>query len=209
MRSVQVPFLAFAVESIVDEVAEKLGLEPTEIRLKNMPESGDIMPPTPYTVNLGGYPRARLDIYPGKELLQQVMEKIDWKGKWKGWGKPTAIDGSKRRGIGLVYCLGYTGYYNLTGTSATVVINRDGSATVHSGAQELGQGINTTLCMLAAESLGIPLEDVSIITADTRTGQQDMTNARSSHQLVADGQMLLKAIEEAKQNIREMVAPVF
>ena len=209
MRSVQVPFLAFAVESIVDEIAEKLGLDPTEIRLKNMPESGDMMPPTPYTVNLGGYPRARLDIYPGKELLQQVTEKIDWKGKWKGWGKPTAIDGSKRKGIGLVYCLGYTGYYNLAGTSATVVINRDGSAIVYSGAQELGQGINTTLCMLAAESLGISLEDVSIVTADTRTGQQDMTNARSSHQLVADGQMLLKAIEEAKQKIREMVAPVF
>jgi len=82
-----------------------------------------------------------------------------------------------------------------------VVINRDGSAIVYSGAQELGQGINTTLCMLAAESLGISLEDVSIVTADTRTGQQDMTNARSSHQLVADGQMLLKAIEEAKQKI--------
>ena len=209
MRSVQVPFLAFAVESIVDEVAEKAGLDPIEIRLKNMPESGDMMPPTPYTVNLGGYPRARLDIYPGKQLLQQVMEKIDWKKKWKGWGKPIAINGSKRRGIGLAYCLEYSGFHNDGSTSAMVVINRDGSAIVYSGAQELGQGINTTLCMLAAESLGISLKDVSIVTADTRTGQYDLVNARGSHQLATDGHLLLKAIEEAKQKIRGMVAPVF
>jgi len=209
MRSVHVPFMAFPTESIVDEVAEKLGMDPIEIRLKNLPESGDMMPPTPYINNSGDFPRARLDIYPGKKLLQQVMEKIDWKGKWKGLGQPTAINGSKRRGIGLAYCLGYCGYYQDGLTSAAVVINRDGSAIIHSGTQELGQGINTTLCMLAAESLGISLEDVAIVTADTRTGQYDLISARASRQLATNGHLLLRAIEEAKQKIREMIAPVF
>ena len=209
MRSVHVPFMAFSTESIVDELAEKLGMNPIEIRLKNMPESGDMMPPTPYINNSGDFPRARLDLYPGRKMLQQVMEKIDWQRKWKGFGKPTAIDGSKRRGIGLAYCLGYSGYYQDGLTSAAVVINRDGSAIIHSGAQELGQGINTTLSMLAAESLGISLEDVAIVTADTRTGQYDLISARASRQLATTGHLLLRAIEEAKQKIREIVAPVF
>jgi len=208
-RSVHVPFMAFPVESIIEELAEELGMDPIEIRLKNMPESGDMMPPTPYIYNSGNWPTEKLDIYPGKELLQQVMEKIGWEEKWKGWGKPATANGSKRRGVGLAYCEEYSGYHNDGSTSATVVINRDGSAIVHSGAQELGQGINTTLCMLAAESLGISLGDVSIVTADTRTGQYDLVNARGSHQLATDGHILLKAIEEAKQKIREMVAPVF
>jgi len=90
-----------------------------------------------------------------------------------------------------------------------VVINRDGSAIIHSGAQEIGQGINTTLRMLAAESLGISLEDVAIVTGDTRTSQYDAIGAKASRQLATHGHLLLRAIEEAKQKIREMVAPVF
>jgi len=207
MRSVQMPFIAFAVESVVDEVAEKLGLDPVEIRLKNMPKSGDMMPPTDYINNYGVYPRARFDIYPGEEMMREVTARMDWERKWKGFGKPTSVSGSKRWGVGLAYTMAYCGYYCDGGTRAQVVINNDGSATVYSGAQEIGQGINTTLRMLAAESLGISLEDVNIVTGDTRSGQFDIINARSSHQLVTNGHILLEAIEEAKQKIREMAAP--
>ena len=207
MRSVQVPFIAFAVESVVDEVAEKLGMDPVEIRLKNMPASGDMMPPTEYIDNEGWYPRAKFDIYPGREMMQQVTEKIDWKRKWKGFGKPAAINGAKRIGIGLAYSMGYCGFYSDGGTRAEVVIDIDGSVTIYSGAQEIGEGINTTLCMLAAESLGLPFDDINIVTGDTRSGQYDIISARSSHQLVTDGHILLLAIEEAKQKIREMAAP--
>jgi CO/xanthine dehydrogenase Mo-binding subunit len=63
--------------------------------------------------------------------------------------------------------------------------------------------------MLAAESLGISLEDVAIVTADTRTGQYDLISARASRQLATNGHLLLRAIEEAKHKIREIVAPVF
>jgi len=207
MRGVHVPFVAFAVESVVDEMAERLGLDPVEMRLKNMPDSGDLMPPTEYTNNYGMFQQARLDIYPGKKLLQQVVDSIEWKKKWKGFGKPAAVDGPKRRGIGLAYVMGYGGYNHDGGASMQVVINPDGSAIIHSGTQEIGQGINTALRMLAAESLGMSLEDVSIVTGDTRTGQFDFTNARSSHQLATNGHLLLEAIEEAKEKIRVMLAP--
>ncbi|MEI9478014.1 MAG: xanthine dehydrogenase family protein molybdopterin-binding subunit [Deltaproteobacteria bacterium] len=207
MRSVSAPHLAFALESIVDEVAEKLGLDPIDIRLWNMPVAGDMMPPSPYIQNSGGCVRAKLDLYPGEEMIRQATEKVDWKKKWKGFGKAIQVNGPKRRGIGLAYCMEYCGYLNDGATSIQIVINRDGSAIIHSGAQEIGQGINTTLRMLTAESLGISLEDVAIVSADTRTGQCDMTNARASHQLATDGHLLLKAIDKAKQRIREIVSP--
>jgi len=209
MRSVSAPFFAFPMESIIDEVAEKLKLDPIEIRLKNMPETGDMVPPTPYIDNSGGCKRAKLDIYPSKQMIQQVMEEIDWKRKWRGFGKPTAINGPKRRGIGLAYMMEHCGYCWESAATIQVVINRDGSAIIHSGAQELGQGINTTLRMLAAESLGISLEDVAIVTADTRTGQYDTIGAKASRQLAIHGRLLLRAIEEAKRKIRDIVAPVF
>jgi len=208
MRSVLLPFNSYAMESIIDEVTEKLGLDPAEVRLKNMPESGDMMPPKPYNHEFTGFKRARFDIYPGKQMLRQVMEKIGWKEKWKGAGKPTAIDGTKRRGIGLAYAGTHCGFLTLATTNIQVVINTDGSAVILSGAQEIGQGINTTLRMMAAESLGISLEDVAIVTSDTRTSQYEPTSARASHQLASDGHLLLKAIEEAKQKVREIVAPL-
>jgi len=209
MRSVSAPFFAFAMESIIEEVAEKLKLDPVDIRLKNMPESGDIMPPTPFVNNSAGCKRARLDIYPGKKMLTEVLEKVDWKRKWRGFGKPTEVSGAKRKGIGLAYMQEHCGYSAESTASMQVVINRDGSVITHSGAQEIGQGINTTLRMLAAESLGVSLDDVAIFTGDTRTGQYDFINARSSRQLATDGHLLLMAVEEAKKKIREIVAPVF
>jgi putative selenate reductase molybdopterin-binding subunit len=207
MRSVSAPHLAFVVESLIDELAEKIGMDPIRIRSRNMPVAGDVMPPSPYIHNTGGCVRAKLDLYPGEEMIRQATEKVDWEKKWKGFGKAIQVDGPKRRGIGLAYCMEYCGFLNDGATSIQIVIDRDGSATIHSGAQEIGQGINTTLRMLAAESLGIPLEDVAIVSADTRTGQCDMTNARASHQLVTDGHLLLQAINEAKKRIREVVAP--
>jgi xanthine dehydrogenase molybdenum-binding subunit len=101
----------------------------------------------------------------------------------------------------------HCGYCHENVRTIQIVINRDGSAVIHSGTQEIGQGINTTLRMLAAESLGISLEDVAIITGDTRTGQYDLIAAKASSQLATEGHLLLKAIEEAKQKIRKIVAP--
>ena len=206
MRSVSAPFFSFPVESIMDQLAEKLGMDPIGIRLKNLPETGDKLPPVPYTNNAGGCKVSRIDTYPAKQMILKVMEAIDWKKKWRGFGQPTAIDGAKRRGIGLAYMMMHCGYIWESGAAIQVVVNRDGSAVVHSGAQEIGEGINTTLCMLAAESLDIPVEDVSIVTADTRTGQYDAIGAKASRQLATHGHLLLKALEEAKRKIRERIA---
>jgi xanthine dehydrogenase molybdenum-binding subunit len=207
MRSVHVPYVAFAIESTIDLLAEQLGLDPVAIRMKNMPGSGDEMPPGGYRKNTGLYPNGRFDIYPARELLEQVIERIDWRSKWKGWGQPNAIDGPRRRGIGLVYCMEYGGYWMESGTNARVDINSDGSAVVYAAAQEIGQGTNTALCMLVAESLGLPLADVSIVAGDSRSGTFDYVAAQASHQLATVGHAVLQAVEDAKRQIREQAAP--
>jgi len=205
-RSVQLPATNFATEQVVDQIAEKLGMDPTEIRLKNMAESGDMSPPEPWVANTPDYPRAILESYPSRTIMRQVMEKIDWK-RWKGWGKPLAIDGPKRRGLGIVYS-GYDGGFSFDGyRSMGASLNPDGSVNVLSSTQCIGQSPWTTLCQLAAESLGLSYEDVNIFAGDTNTGQWDLFGARGSSELTTGGHLLLTAIEKVKQEVRVLAAP--
>lgn len=207
MRSVEVPGMTFAIESVIEQIAEKLGIDPTELKLKNMPQTGDITPPIPYTANTVGYPRAELEGYPSKKLMEAVINKFEWKKKWKGWGKPSAVDGSKRRGVGIVYSC-YDGGLTHDGfMSAAASMNKDGSINIMSGTQDLGNASNLTLCQITAEFMGIPLEDVNIFTGDTSIGQYDYFGARASRELTTGGRLLLRALEEIKQKVRVIAAP--
>jgi xanthine dehydrogenase molybdenum-binding subunit len=88
-----------------------------------------------------------------------------------------------------------------------VIINNDGSVHILSGHTDLGTGSNTTLRQIAAESLGIPTEDVTIATGDTIIGHFDMIGARGSRSMTTAGHLILVAIERAKNKIRQMAAP--
>lgn len=207
MRSVQVPGATFAIEQVIEGVAEKLGMSPTEIREVNMSETGDMAPPKPYTNSNIEYPRAGLDAYPSKKLLHGVMEEVQWKEKWKGWAKPVASSGAKKRGIGIAYAQGWGGF-NYDGYMAMAVsMHPDGSLTVLSGSQDLGTGSNTTLSMLAAEFLGLDLSEVNVVSGDTSNGAFDYYEARSSRTAIISGHLMLQAIQEAKNKICTLAAP--
>ena len=206
-RSVHLADTNFALEQAIDEIAEELGMTPAQFRLKNMPESGETMPPQSHRTTLAPPPaRAKLDVYPSKKLMGKVMEEAGFE-RWKGWGEAVSTDGAKRRGIGMAYSAGWSGLFWDGYTSVSVVINKDGSVNILSGTQDLGTGVNTTLRMLAAESLGVALEDVAILTADTSIGQCDF-GACSSRSLTLGGHLLLCAIEDAKQKIRKIAGPM-
>jgi xanthine dehydrogenase molybdenum-binding subunit len=172
--------------------------------MKNMPVTGDLMPPKPYVTSLGRR-SAPLDLYPSIKLMEAVLREIDWK-RWRGWGKPISAEGAKRRGIGIAYSVGWAGFYFQGFMTATVIVNKDGSVHILSGTQDLGTGSNTTLRMIAAESLGISMDDVAISTGDTQIGEYDFFGARASRELCTGGQMILSAIEDAKKKIRELAA---
>ncbi|MBI4595434.1 MAG: xanthine dehydrogenase family protein molybdopterin-binding subunit [Candidatus Tectomicrobia bacterium] len=204
-RSVHMPATTFATEQVIDQVAEKVGMDPAEFRLKNMVETGDITPSEPWVENTRRLRRGRLESYPSRKIMRQVMSKMNW-GRWQGWGKPIAIDGPKRRGLGIVYSGYESGFWGGSFMNMAVSMYRDGSLKILSCTQGMGQSPSTTLCQLGAESLGIPLDDVDISSGDTELGTYDRFGAIGSHQLTTAGNILLKAIEELKQKIRLIAA---
>ena len=203
-RTIALPALAFAVEQVIDQIAEELDMDPVEFRLKNLPESNDMMPVKPHKNPI--YPRGRLDAYPAKQIMKEVREKIGWE-RFKGHQQPVAVEGPKRRGIGVAASQGWGGFCVGGFINETVILNNDGSVHILSGHTDLGTGSNTTLRQIAAEALGITIEDVTIATGDTILGHFDITGARGSRSLTTAGHLILIAIEEAKRKICKMAAP--
>jgi xanthine dehydrogenase molybdenum-binding subunit len=203
-RGVALPTLTFAMENVIDQAAERLNMDPVEFRLRNLPETDTMMPVKPHKNPI--YPRAELDAYPAQQILREVAEKIDWE-RFKGHQQPVSVEGSQSRGLGIAASQGWGGFCIGGFINETVIINNDGSVHILSGHTDLGTGSNTTLRQIAAESLGIPTEDVTIATGDTIIGHFDMIGARGSRSMTTAGHLILVAIERAKNKIRQMAAP--
>lgn len=147
-RGYGAPQGSFAVESQIDEICTKLGLDPIEMRLKNARKQGE---PHPFN------PSFTLATYGLADCLEQGAAKIGWQAarqRAKG-------DGVKRRGIGLAVhpvwvsgCMGFPDIYEHSG--AIIKINRDGTADLASASMDIGSGQITTLTQIAAEALGLP-----------------------------------------------------
>jgi len=129
----------FALEAAMDELAAKLNMDPLELRIKN--------DPSPVR----------------REEFKIGAEKIGWKDRD---ARRKTDDPAIRRGVGL----GASVWYNTGGTGprATVTLNRDGSAEVEHGVQDIGTGSRTMVAIVAAEELGLPLEKISVRIGDTR-----------------------------------------
>jgi len=190
---------------VIDQAAERLNMDPVEFRLINLPETDTLMPLKPHKNPI--YPRAELDAYPAQQILREVAEKIDWE-RYKGYQRPVAVEGPKSRGLGITASQGWGGFCIGGFINETVIINNDGSVHILSGHTDLGTGSNTTLRQIAAEALGIPIDDVTMATGDTIIGHFDMIGARGSRSMTTAGHLILVAIEQAKNKIRQMAAPL-
>ena len=151
------PQMLFAAESQMEILAEKLGIDPVEFRLKNMLVPGSRTGTSQLLDHSVGI----------KELLEKTAQKVEWTKKrieYKG-SKPD----NKRRGIGVGCCwhaCGTTGFRK-DWAGASVIINHDGSVTYATGIVELGQGTTTSHAMMVAEILGIPMEWIRVELNDT------------------------------------------
>ncbi len=108
----------------------------------------------------------------------------------------------KRRGIGvstMMYGLGY-GFSRPDFGSAEVEINSDGTVTVWSGASELGQGISTALCQIAAQELGVAYEETHIISADT-SSTPDAGPVSASRSVYVQGRAVIQACADLKNQL--------
>ena len=169
------PEMGFIVERAIDEAAEAIGMDPVEFRLKNCARYGsrsvsrrDVLGLSPDELELRpdwiNWGIVGHDFDSLQECIKKVAEKSEWKKKWKGWKTPMAVNGTKRRGIGIAIGMHMSAYRPY---SAIVKTNQDGSVNVMSMAAEIGQGIRTAMAQVVAETLGIGYEDVEVLLADT------------------------------------------
>jgi xanthine dehydrogenase molybdenum-binding subunit len=135
----------FAVESVVDEICEKLGIDRIEFRLRNASVEGDLRADGVRFRRMGNV-----------ECLEAARASEHWRA-------PLVTDGHLQRGRGMA-----SGFWvNFGGrSSATVRLNRDGKVTLIHGSVDIG-GTRTSIAMQLAETLGIPLDDVHSLIADT------------------------------------------
>ncbi|MBN1548963.1 MAG: molybdopterin-dependent oxidoreductase [Syntrophaceae bacterium] len=151
----------FAFEVHLDRIAADLGIDPLEIRYRNAIE------PDTMTVN-----ELRITSCGFRECLNKVAEASDWRNRH---GKLPYGKGIGLAGGFYVTGAAYPIYANpMPHSQVQIRVDRDGSATVFSGASDIGQGSDTLLVMITAETLGIPEECVRVVSADTETTPVDL-----------------------------------
>ncbi|MFC1894120.1 xanthine dehydrogenase family protein molybdopterin-binding subunit [Chloroflexota bacterium] len=178
--------IAWAVESQMNMLAEKLAIDPFEIRKKNLLHEGE--------PNLTGEIAHSIGV---EQCLDKVVEYIKPNEKPKSEGVWRT---GKGFAVGNKYCEAPT--YSM----ARVRVMEDGGIVVYQGAQEIGQGCDTVLAQIAAEEFGIPVEQVKIALSDSLYVPSDY-GTQSSRSTYHVGNAVKTACQEAKRNIMERVAP--
>ncbi len=181
-----------AFEQLIDMTASELGIDPIDFRLRNIMTTGDM------TVN-----ELDMSSLGMKECIEAVEERSGWKNKK---GKLP-----KGKGIGMacgffVSGAGYPIYRSDTYHSTVVIkLSEDGgTATVQTGSAEIGQGSDTTMGMIAAETLGIPLGNVRVMSGDTDLSVD--LGAYSSRQTLMTGHATKEAAEQIRNKIADFLA---
>ncbi len=182
----------FAFESQLDELAGKIGMDPAEIRQRNL-----LKPPC-ITVN-----GLRVQSYGLPECIERTVERSGWKQR----------KGKLQRGRGLgIACSHYvSGAANsiirsdMPHSTVNIKIDRDGGVVVYTGASEIGQGSDTMTAQVAAEILGCSLARVRVIAADTDLTPIDIGSYSSRVTFMA-GNATLRAAEDVKKRIAAAAA---
>jgi len=141
---------SFALESAIDELAEKLGMDPIELRIRNEPEKDPV----------SGLPFSSRNLV---EAYRAGAARFGWKDRHATPG--TQQEGERMVGIGMATAT-YP-YQRMPGGAARITLTADGHANVEIAAHEMGMGTTTTTAIVAADRLALPLEDVSIGYADS------------------------------------------
>jgi putative selenate reductase molybdopterin-binding subunit len=203
-RGYGAPQALFALEVHVEEIAHALGIDVLNFKRKNWIKLGD---PLIMAVALGE----------GREGKPQVVtstaleECADIGARAIGWyekrGKNRSIPGKPhlKRGIGVAIAMHGTGIAGLDMGAASIKLNDDGSFNLLFGATDLGTGADTVLAQIAAETLGVPLNDIIVYASDTDFTPFD-TGAYASSTTYISGGAVMKAAEDVRQQILKHAA---
>ncbi len=182
-RGFGIPQVSWAIESHLDVMAEKLGLDPVEVRLKNAVEEGSLSVTGQVLHSVGL-----------KETLRQAAEKIGWRkasGPYRGKG---------------IACM-HKSTVTPSSSAAFVKLNENASVTLLCSAVEMGQGSSTILAQIASEELGIPVEKISMVRPDTDVTPYDMASV-SSRSTFFVGNAVRRAAADAREQLLQIAAEI-
>jgi 4-hydroxybenzoyl-CoA reductase subunit alpha len=180
--------LSLAEEVMIDRIARDLGIDPVEIRLRHAVKAGETLPS-----------QSKVTSFVLGETIEKAVAASGWKEKRGRLG-----DG---RGIGLACGTAFAGLYLgiRFNSSAYMKFNEDGSATLFTGNVDNGQGNESMMVQVAAEELGLPMEDIALVCADSELTPQDPGNYPMLAAFCSANAVRLAA-SDAKQQIRKIAA---
>ncbi|MBI2881766.1 MAG: xanthine dehydrogenase family protein, partial [Candidatus Tectomicrobia bacterium] len=193
-RGFGTPQTTYGGEVLMDMLAEKLGMEPAELRLKNVLAPGEL------SIHKWN---AITNALP--ECIRKAVEMVDWKRKREESRKQT---GTKRRGIGLACANHVSGNRIIAGwdgSSALIRAQDDGRISLFIGEGDTGQGAPTVLSMFAAEELGIQISDVDLCPADSDIAPYTLGSFASRITMIG-GNAVRRAAQDLKQKLARVVA---
>ncbi len=185
-RAPEFPQGFFGIQSMMDDVAYKMKMDPVEFVLKNMTrKSNDEVPYSNYTL---------------EECIRRGAEAFEWK---KRWHAPGAVPGAIKRGAGMAFM---TIRSPLGQSSAVIRLDSNGRYTVFVGVTDIGAGAKTTMSMIAAEELGVPLSEVDLVWGDTDRCPYSVGES-GSRTTDMTGYAVIEAARDLKRQIAEKGMP--
>lgn len=186
-RGPEYPQGYYGIESMMDDVAYKMKMDPVEFILKNMTrKSRDEVPYTNYSL---------------EECIRRGAEAFDWKKRWRP--EPGSDPGPVKRGAGV----SFMAFRSALGRSSAVIrLDSKGKYTVFVGVTDIGAGAKTTMAIIAAEALKVPVSKVDVVWGDTDRCPYSVGES-GSRTTIQTGYAVIQAAEALKKQLAEKGMP--
>ena len=199
VRGAGYPQACFTMERLMDRVARELGLDRAEVRRRNLVPAAN-MPYEKPLKNRAGAPLV-LDSGDYAGCQEKVLAAIDY----AGFAQRQAAAREQGRYLGIGIAHGVKGTGRGPFESGTVRVSPSGRVSVYSGALAMGQGVHTALAQICAEQLGVPIEDIEVITGDTGYVSLGL-GGFASRQLVTAGSSVHLAARKVREKALKVAA---
>jgi len=186
-RGPEFPQGFFGIQSMMDDVAYKLKMDPVEFGMKNMVRTArENVPFSNYTLD---------------ECIKRGAEIFDWKSRWRP--VPGSDKGPIKKGAGFTYMAFRSG---VGSSSAVLQVDSKGQYTLFVGVTDVGAGAKTTMGLIAAEALGVPLSQIQVVWGDTDKCPYSVGES-GSRTTIMTGYAAIQAAEDLKKQIAEKGMP--
>ncbi|MFN7913994.1 MAG: xanthine dehydrogenase family protein molybdopterin-binding subunit [Vicinamibacterales bacterium] len=176
----------YPIQSLMDDIAYAVKMDPVDFILKNMVKDG---------------PRTKFTNYTLDQCVKKGAELFEWKKRWRP--VPGSDKGPIKRGAGVAFMSFRSGVGN---SSAILTVDSRGQYTLYVGVTDVGPGAKTTMNIIAAEELGVPLSKVNVVWGDTDTCPYSVGES-GSRTTIMTGEAVIAAARDIKKQIAEKGLP--